>query len=313
MKKVIALLLSCALLLPCFGAAVFAEEGSQGILEVEVDKQLITFADARPFIENDRTLVPIRALCVALGIADENVTFADGVVSIRGTADGNDCTISLTIGSPVAEVNGEKKELDVAAKIVDDRTFVPLRFASETFRCSVLFYQATPLYGNRSLISIETPSFTRFRVYMPQTLVDDNVGKLFDVAAAITGVNEVLPIVGENDTAVEEIDFAVASGNWELIVDNGYITDEKMQSLASEGLLAKLDQLIEKYAPETYQKIQESDELKKLVCAEDGSIVAFPVERNGKTERVMVASGTNTEKAVALIHGYNEVIKSLKE
>ena len=320
MKRAMALLLSCALLLPCFGAAAFAEEETaaqdvmvQDVLEVEVDGSLLTFDDAKPFIENDRTLVPIRALCTALGIADENISYQDGAVSIQGMADGQECSIELLIGSAAAKVNGEEKTLDVAAQIIHDRTFVPLRFVSETFRCDVQFYGASPAYGNRRLISIKTPAYTKFVIYMPQTALDEGVDKLFQVAAVMTGVHQTEAVVGENDTPLERMDLMLAAGEPCIILDNGFVTDEKLAALTEQGLLAKLDELIEKYAPKTFEKIQADEELKKLVCAEDGSMIAFPVERGGKTERLMVSSAAKADKAVGLIHGYNELLKSLVE
>lgn len=313
MKKIIALLLSCALLLPCFGTAVLAEEAETGILEITVDGEMLSFAEAKPFIENDRTLVPLSALCTALGIAEENIAFADGKVSLTGVVNDADCTVSLSIGSPIATVNGEEKELDVAAKIVEDATFVPLRFVSELFGCTVLFYGATPVHGNRSLVEIKTPAYTRFGIYMPQELADEGVDKLFEVAAAITGINAVDSFVAVNDVPVEKMTLMLVAGESCLFVDNGYLSDEQMKTLAEAGLFAKLGNFMEQYAPETYAKIMADEELKASLSDAEGNLVAFPVERNGKTERVLVSFAADTEKAVALIHAYNEVVKSMAE
>lgn len=313
MKKVFALLLSCALLLPCFGTLAFAEEAETGILEIMVDGEMLSFAEAKPFIENDRTLVPLSALCTALGITEENIAFTDGKVSLTGVVNGADCTVSLSIGSPIAKVNGEEKELDVAAKIVEDATFVPLRFVSELFGCSVQFYGATPVYGNRSLVEITTPAYARFGIYMPQELADEGVNKLFEVAAAITGINAVDTFVAVNDVPVEKMTLMLAAGEQCLFVDNGYLSDEQMKTLAEMGLFAKLDTWMEQYAPETYANILADETLKASMSDDSGNIVAFPVERNGKTERVLVSFAADTEKAVALIHAYNEVVKSLAE
>lgn len=313
MKKVFALLLSCALLLPCFGTLAFAEEAETGILEIMVDGEMLSFAEAKPFIENDRTLVPLSALCTALGITEENIAFTDGKVSLTGVVNGTDCTVSLSIGSPIAKVNGEEKELDVAAKIVEDATFVPLRFVSELFGCRVQFYGATPVYGNRSLVEITTPAYARFGIYMPQELADEGVNKLFEVAAAITGINAVDTFVAVNDVPVEKMTLMLAAGEQCLFVDNGYLSDEQMKTLAEMGLFAKLDTWMEQYAPETYANILADETLKASMSDDSGNIVAFPVERNGKTERVLVSFAADTEKAVALIHAYNEVVKSLAE
>jgi len=71
-------------------------------------------------------------------------------------------TIVLTIGSPVARVNGGSVTLDVAPFIKDSRTFVPLRFVSEQLGANVT-YTTKPDGTTDSVIismpieSIQTP------------------------------------------------------------------------------------------------------------------------------------------------------------
>lgn len=315
MKKVLAFLMAGLLLLPCFGFAVFADEA--GLLEIEADGVMLQFEEA-PFIENDRTLVPVRALCMALGIADEGITFTDGAIAVAGTVDGKEISVSFTIGSSEAMVNDKPIGLDVPAKIVNDCTFVPLRFLSELFGCSVLFYQATPTYGNRSLVSIKTPAFMAIEVYMSPAANEAGIGQLMRVAGAISGINRVDTIQGVNDTTVdqmsmEQIKLMFAAGEPVIILDDGFVTEEAMLSFGAAGMVAKLDEAIEKYSPDTLWQIQEDEELKKLVTDAEGNIIAFPVERGGKTERLFVSSALDTDKAVSLIHAYNEVQKSLTE
>lgn len=315
MKKVLALLMAGLLLLPCFGFAVSADES--GLLEVEADGVLLQF-EAAPFIENDRTLVPVRALCTALGIADEDITFTDGAVAIAGTVDGKEISVSFAIGSSEAMVNGKPIGLDVPAKIVNDCTFVPLRFLSELFGCSVLFYPATPAYGNRSLVSIKTPAYLFVTVYMSPAAYEAGVGQLMSVAGAISGIHQVNPIQGVNDTmtdqmSAEQIQLMFAAGEPVIILDDGFVTDEALHTFSAAGTVARLDDAIEKYSPDTLRLIQENEEVKKLVTDAEGNIIAFPVERDGKTERLFVSSALAADKAVSLIHAYNEVLKSLTE
>ncbi|MFZ5824178.1 MAG: stalk domain-containing protein [Bacillota bacterium] len=83
--------------------------------------------DVRPLIEENRTLVPIRALVDALG-AEIAWNAETQVVTI--SKDGK--TIELTIGSNIAKVDGVEVELDAPAKIVEgNRTVVPIRFVSQ--------------------------------------------------------------------------------------------------------------------------------------------------------------------------------------
>lgn len=45
--------------------------------------------------------------------------------------------IKLQIGSKIIEVNGNKKEMDTAAFIKDNRTFLPVRAVAEALGCEV--------------------------------------------------------------------------------------------------------------------------------------------------------------------------------
>ena len=89
--------------------------------------------DILPITENDRTLIPMRAIFEALGAEVEWEN--DGQIA-TATKDG--ITVSLTIDSNRMLKNGEEIELDVPARLVEDsRTLVPLRAISEAFGCQV--------------------------------------------------------------------------------------------------------------------------------------------------------------------------------
>lgn len=81
--------------------------------------------DSVPVIADGRTLVPFRNIFNAFGATvkwDED--------SYTVTAEREDMTMQLTIGEKIMYINGQPIELDCSAKIVDDRTMVPLRAVS---------------------------------------------------------------------------------------------------------------------------------------------------------------------------------------
>ena len=96
-----------------------------------LDKQQLTF-DVPPIIENDRTLVPLRAIFEAMGAT---VDWDDGSRTV--TAQKGGTTVVLTIGSTSPTINGVVNKLDVPAKIRGDRTLAPLRFVGEAFQGTV--------------------------------------------------------------------------------------------------------------------------------------------------------------------------------
>lgn len=100
-------------------------------ISVYVDGDQLSF-DVPPVIENDRTLVPMRAIFEALGA---EVEWDQETATVTATRGGD--TLKITIGSNVLYVNNDSVELDVPAKITDGRTLVPVRAISESFDAKV--------------------------------------------------------------------------------------------------------------------------------------------------------------------------------
>ncbi len=91
-----------------------------------------------PVIENDRTLVPMRAIFEALGC---DVLWDDADKTVTALKSGD--SVTLEIGSDVMTKNGKEIILDAPAKLIDDVTFVPLRAVSEALDRAVSWDEAT--------------------------------------------------------------------------------------------------------------------------------------------------------------------------
>jgi hypothetical protein len=95
-----------------------------------------------PVIQNGRTLVPVAAIIQALGgqvawdAAARTVTITMG-----------DTELVLTIGSPMARVNGTSMPIDADPKVVpviiNSRTMLPFRFIAEQLGATVEWNGAT--------------------------------------------------------------------------------------------------------------------------------------------------------------------------
>lgn len=126
MKKSKSIIFSLILLVFLF-VNVFAGKTPQ----IEYNGKIIK-SDVQPFIQNERTMVPIRFISETLGYkVDWNNE--ERLVSITG----KDTSLELKIGSKKAKVNGKDLELDAPAIIKSDRTFVPLRFVAENLKAEV--------------------------------------------------------------------------------------------------------------------------------------------------------------------------------
>jgi|GEM_PF-5148799 len=86
----------------------------------------------KPFIDNGATMVPMRAVFEALGAT---VAWDPAEQTVVGQRDG--LTIRLPIDRLMANVGGTDLPLATPARIVGDRTFVPLRFVSEALGAQV--------------------------------------------------------------------------------------------------------------------------------------------------------------------------------
>ena len=103
-----------------------------------VNNSIVNVPDAAPYIANDRTYVPFRALGEALGAEVEWDNDARTVTYVLG-----DTEIVMTIGETTYTINGEEQTMDVAPEITGDRTYVPVRFVAEALGFKVTALSAS--------------------------------------------------------------------------------------------------------------------------------------------------------------------------
>ncbi|QHI72922.1 N-acetylmuramoyl-L-alanine amidase family protein [Aminipila terrae] len=95
-------------------------------------------ADVMPIIQDNRTLVPARAVFETLG---GNVEWDQG--NYKVTVKYDSVVVILKINNKVATVNGEGKTLDVPATIINGRTMIPVRFVAEELGFQVGWIDST--------------------------------------------------------------------------------------------------------------------------------------------------------------------------
>lgn len=119
---------------PILALFLFVQLGLAGYaagIHVTVNDTALQF-DQEPIIENDRVLVPVRKIFEALGAA---VSWTERTQTVTAKKDAT--VIVLQIGTYTMVQNGTIVTLDVAPKIVGDRTLVPIRAVSESFGAQV--------------------------------------------------------------------------------------------------------------------------------------------------------------------------------
>lgn len=162
-KKGLMIILSVVLLLIPLTASVSAQTD----IQIEIDGQpLVT--DVPPVIEDGRTLVPVAHMLRALG-AEVIWNEASRTVTITQ----NDTTILLTIDSQTALINGQADQMQVPARILNSRTFVPLRFVAENLDANVEWDGVNRMV----LVTTGVPDFVprriEFETVEPGDLPDD--------------------------------------------------------------------------------------------------------------------------------------------
>ena len=97
-----------------------------GDIVIKVNGKPITF-DSPPYVDqNNRTVIPLRAVTEALGAEVKwDPTTSTATIVKSGIS------VEFTIGSKLAEVNGEQKSMDTEPVLKNSRTMIPFRYVGE--------------------------------------------------------------------------------------------------------------------------------------------------------------------------------------
>jgi len=108
-------------------------------VNVKVYDQYIDFSSINqwPFIENGRTMVPLRAVFEVL---DCDVNWDEKTST--AIVEKDSIKILIPVNSNTAYINGIANSLDMPAKLVNDRIMVPLRFISEAIDKTIIWDDA---------------------------------------------------------------------------------------------------------------------------------------------------------------------------
>ena len=106
----------------------FDDSADSDEITVEIDGRDVYFPDQKPVMDNDRVLVPMRRIFEKLGA---EVTWDAEAQTV--TAQKGDAVVTLEIGKNEITKNGITSQLDTSARILNDRTLIPIRAISESF------------------------------------------------------------------------------------------------------------------------------------------------------------------------------------
>jgi len=151
MRRLLTILMIFALILP----TGMLSAAKNDVIKVYVDGKLLSF-DVKPMDANGTTLVQYTNVFKALGM---NSSWDQRTKTVTGY---NDYVLmSLTIGEKSATVNNKKVKLAQAARVVDGRTMVPLRFIGEVTGAKVVWDGA-----NRKITITSAPARNELKSIM---------------------------------------------------------------------------------------------------------------------------------------------------
>lgn len=125
MKKILACILTAAMAAAPVTTAFMADNEPS----VYLNGTKMTF-EKNPFIENNRTLIPMRAIFEAVGAS---VTWDQETKTAIAIKEKNNeiRTVTLQADLDTGFINETSVKLEVPARVIDGTTFVPLRFVTE--------------------------------------------------------------------------------------------------------------------------------------------------------------------------------------
>jgi len=131
-----------------FGA-ISAYAANNGVIEVHLNGVTLP-SDLQPVIQSDRVYVPLRTIAEALNYnVDYDDTTRTAVISNQNAK------LVISLDSLSATLNGTAVDMPVPAMIINDRIMVPVRFLTESFGCSVNWYDYNGAEeGPRGLVDI---------------------------------------------------------------------------------------------------------------------------------------------------------------
>ncbi len=157
-------------------------------LRIVVDGDRLFFPDAQPFIDsNGRTQVPARFIGERLGATVTWDSAAQKAVFVKGNK-----KLVLYIGKKEYELDGKMLQMDTAALLHEDRTFVPARYVAEAFGATVRWDSVIKtVYIDTEGRVVPTPQATKDPVYgwikviTDETYVEYAISITFDPDASL--------------------------------------------------------------------------------------------------------------------------------
>lgn len=252
-------------ILACFTGVAIADNNTQNdvTLTLQIDNPIMTVngnsieidtvQNTSPIIQNDRTLVPIRAIIEAMGgtVDWDNETQTT-------TLTYHDNVMKLTINSTIAYLNDVENTLDVMPVVINGRTMLPIQFIAESFDFNIEWDKENSLITIiNSQTTMDTPANTEENT---ETNLLNNKKVLIAyfsqervIPEDIDSFSAATPHIGNTATAAREIQKQIGGDIFEIVTIKTYPIDDN----SSSGIAQQ--ELSDNVRPELSTHVQDMD------------------------------------------------------
>lgn len=221
------------LLLLCFAVPAAAAP-----IDITVNGEALQ-TDVAPAIINNRTLVPMRAICERLGATVNYYADTQSISVQKGSV-----SLQLYLGKAEALLNGKQVALDVPPEVIEQRTMLPLRFLGESLNCQVNWLAESNMVSVEAILEpIPAPNLSaqlltlinskrqalKLKPLVRAAVLDNMAAVIMTENAAAGTVSHISPVNG--DIAKRSAAFGLANIN-ELMSKGSY----DLQSIWEEWL-----------------------------------------------------------------------------
>lgn len=155
-----------------------------------------------PILLNNYTLVPAREVFESLG-ADVEWVSSDRQVYIYH----ENTTVVIDIDSTAARINDETREMDIPAKIINDKTMIPLRFVSQAINKDVGWDSAT----RTASVKDKAPTEKTTAAPTTEEPTTETATETTTVTTTAATTKEATTVKNEKQS-IEKIDFSMTPG-----------------------------------------------------------------------------------------------------
>lgn len=320
MKKSFALLLTLLLTLTIYFPSTTSAETPLKEIALFINGNRMAL-DHKPLIEKNSTLVPFTPILKELGYS---ISFDNSTKTV--TAKNKQTEIKFTIGSKTGYVNGKKKALSIAPKIINGTTYVPVRFISDASNEKVTY--DPDVYAVQVGKQIKIDHFFKMSWDMtPQQVKKAETGKLLyedknDAASQmhVIAYETAFPLYGstqgtisyyfENNKLVESIvsfdDDGEFKSSYQNYIGTIFSLEERYGKFTGNDMIWDTDQ----YAIDAYWSVYKNDFERMVYMAmlsDELSFFAAFSDGNKEVSLLMYNGGSFSYPEFSTIIGYSKI------